>query len=153
MLLVVEGILHGEDSSPGMAVEDEVVEAETAADLFDLFEITRECPERGVVGMVGVVAAQLIVVIHLDAGVGEERFHGFEVLMAEGGGTMQEEHFDGPAAHALRPYLVLAADDGEHADARGPNARRVELVDALRGGLRGLPGCVTVRAWLHCMRR
>jgi len=59
VLLVLEGVVDGEHPSPGMAEENKAVKTEAAANLFDLFGVTRNIPERGIIRDVGVTDAKL----------------------------------------------------------------------------------------------
>jgi hypothetical protein len=70
--------------------------------------------------------AELIVVVHLDAGLGKEGLHGFEVVVRNAGAAVEQQYLDLAAADPLGPDLVFAADNGQHADASGADAGRIE---------------------------
>jgi len=140
VLLIVEGVLDGEDAAPGVAVEDELIEPEAAAHLFDFFGVAGERPEGGVVGLVGVVAAELVVVVDLNACVGQEGLHCFEILVTEAGAAVEQQHFGGTAAEPLGPNLVLALDDRQHTDSCSADTLRIQSVSGRRGVARQLRG-------------
>ncbi len=68
MLWVFQGVFHGEDAAPGVPVEHEVIEPQADTYLLDFLRVALEGPQGRVVRLIGVVAAQLVVVVHLDAG-------------------------------------------------------------------------------------
>lgn len=137
VLLVLQGVFNGEHSTPGLPVEHEVFKAESDPDPFDLFAVAVAGPERGISGAVGVSAAKLVVVEHLDAGLGQERLHGFEVLVGEAGAAVQEQDADGEIVVAtglggcepLGPDFVLSPHDGNHADSCDTDFRRIQRVE------------------------
>ena len=126
MLLVLERVVDSKHAAPGVAIENEVVEAKAAADFFDLFDVAGQGPERGVVRDVGVSAAQLVVVVDLNAGLRQKGLHGFEIAVGKAGTAVEEQNLDGAAADLLGPDFVFAADDRNHADAGDLDAGRVE---------------------------
>src|SRR6185312_15908719 len=68
--------------------------------------------------MIGQPAAELVVVIHLDAGGGEEVLETFEIVVAESRPAMQQQNLDRRMADALGPDMAAAADI-DHARAAG----------------------------------
>src|SRR5215469_1102279 len=78
--------------------------------------------------MVRVVAAELIVVVHLDSSLRQKGFHSLKVLMTETGTSMQQKHFDRTVPHAFGPHLVLSVCYGKHANACGVNAWWIQIV-------------------------
>ena len=60
---MVKGVLDGQNPAPRVAVEDELFEPEAATHLLHFRGEASKSPKRGIVGLVGVVAAELIVVV------------------------------------------------------------------------------------------
>jgi hypothetical protein len=60
---VGQGVLHGQDAAPRLAVEDEVVgtQPQRGPHLLDLVDEAGNLPQRRLVGLVGVVGPQLVV--------------------------------------------------------------------------------------------
>ena len=70
VLLVRQGVLHGQDAAPRLAVEHEVlaVQAQRLADLLHLVDEAVKLPQRRLVGLVAEPGAELVVVVVLDPG-------------------------------------------------------------------------------------
>jgi hypothetical protein len=73
---------------------------------------------------VGVPTAKLVVVVHLNAGVGQERLHRLQITVRHRAPAMQQQHLRLAGPEALGPNLVLAADHRDHENACHTNARR-----------------------------
>jgi hypothetical protein len=66
----MDGILHREQTAPGLAEQHEVglIESESPADLLDLIDEPVSLPQRRVGGMVAAERSELVVVVVLDTG-------------------------------------------------------------------------------------
>ena len=115
--------------------EDELFQTEAAPHLFHFGRVACERPQRGIVGLVGVVAAQLIVVVHLDARLRQEGFKGLEIFVAEAGPAVEQQHLGGAGPKFLGPDFVLAAGHRQHADAGNANAGGIEPIDTRGRGV------------------
>jgi len=89
--------------------------------------------------MVGVAAPELVVINHFDAGLRQERFHRFQVVMGKARAAVQQQDLDRTGADALGPDLVFAAGDRNHPDAGGADAGWVQ---AIRLGHGDGGGCI-----------
>src|SRR5882762_11456602 len=125
---MAKGVLDGQNSAPRVPVENEVLQPEAAPHFLDFRGVPIESPKPGIIGLVGVVAAELVVVVHLDSCLRNDRFEGLEILVAEPRSAVEQKHLDGAEAHLLGPDFVLAADHREHSNAGGADAWRVEAV-------------------------
>jgi hypothetical protein len=52
----------------------------------------------GITGLVGVIAAELIVVVHFDSGLGQEGLEGFEVFVTKSRTAVEKQNLDGCVA-------------------------------------------------------
>ena len=106
VLLVGQGVLHGQDAAPGLAVEDEVagVHAEGLADLLDLADEPVQVPQRRLLGLVAEPGPELVVVVVLDARVRQEAVARLQVLVRGARAAVQQEHLQaGVVADPLGP--------------------------------------------------
>ena len=98
-----QGVLDAEQPAPRLAEQVEVLEAEGDAHLLDLVDEAVEVPQRRVVGLRAVGAAELVVVDDLDAGLRQERVEALEVLVADARPAVQDEQRDVAAADPPGP--------------------------------------------------
>src|SRR5262249_43774912 len=136
--LVLEGVLHCENAAPRVPQEIEIVpvESERLSHLLDLFDESREIPQRRVVWLVAVGGAELIVVVVLDAGGGEIASEALEVLVRGRGPAVQQQNFHaGTVADALRPDAKLAPwrPDGNHPNAAADGIGASAVIQVTHG--------------------
>src|SRR6202045_71014 len=94
-----------------MAEQKEIrrLEPERYPDLFHFVHEARNFPQRRDIRLVGVVGAELIVVVKLDPGLGEVGVAGLEVLVRAARAAMQQQQLDaGIVAEALGPHSERA---------------------------------------------
>ena len=96
--LTVEHVLHGQHAAPRAAEQVQLVETECSADLRQFLDEPVDCPQRDVIGTVGVAAAELVVEDHLAA-VGQ-RLQRLQVVVREAGAAVQAQQRRRAAAFA-----------------------------------------------------
>ena len=108
VLLVFQRIFHAQDPTPGIAQQIEIVfiQAELLPYLFDLFHKTGDGPEAVIVGLIGIMRTQLIVMIKLDIGLREKGIETFEVFMRQRRTAMQQQDLHRAIAKALGPDFI-----------------------------------------------
>jgi hypothetical protein len=72
MLLIVQRIFHRQDAASRVAIQDKLIQTQSATNLLDFAEIAGEGPECPVVRYVGVTHAELVIVVHLDPACGRK---------------------------------------------------------------------------------
>src|SRR5215831_9320876 len=93
---------------PRLAEKDEVVavQPQRLADLLDLVHEPVKLPQRRLVGLVAETRAELVVVVVLHPGRGQEAVAGLQVLVGGSGPAVQQEHPEpGVVADPLHPYV------------------------------------------------
>ena len=70
MLLIVQRIFHRQDAAPRVAIQNKMIQTQSATNLLDFGEITGEGPECRIVRYIGVTDTKLVIVVHLDPGLG-----------------------------------------------------------------------------------
>src|SRR4051812_30992965 len=93
-----------------MAEEIEVIESETAADLFDFVAVARNGPERHIVRVIRVPDAELIVVVELDAVLRQKILEALEVIVRKSGSAVQRQQLHRTVPDAVGPDVVFAVD-------------------------------------------
>lgn len=69
-----------------------------APNLLDFVEIAWKRPQRSILWLIRVIAAKLIVVIHLHPCLRQEGLEGFQIFMTETWAAVKQEHFHRAAA-------------------------------------------------------
>ena len=96
MLLVGERVIGREHAAPGVAVEVEFVEPEMGAQRLELVDEAVGAPERRILGLVGVTAAELVV--EDDAAIrAREALERLQVEAAAAGPAVQEHERASPS--------------------------------------------------------
>ena len=109
VLLVVQGVLGGEQPAPRLAEEDEVggVQPERGTDLLHLVDEAVQLPQGWVTGVVAETRPELVVVVVLHPRRGQVAVAGLQVLMGRPGPAVQEQHLQaGVIADPLHPHPV-----------------------------------------------
>src|SRR5436190_1280344 len=123
MLLVVQGVLDGEEPAPRLAVEDEVVPAqpERDADLVYLIDETVQLPQRRVGGLIAEARAKLVIVVVLDPRRGQVAVAGLQVLVGRPRPAVQQQHPEaGIVADPLHPHPEGAGRRPDRDHSRAP---------------------------------
>jgi hypothetical protein len=68
VLLVLQGVVDRHHAAPRVPVEHEILKTQAAADFLYFLDVAGQRPQGRVVRLIRVIASELIVVVHLDAG-------------------------------------------------------------------------------------
>ena len=118
VLLVVQGVLDGQQPAPRLPVKDKIgpVQPERPTDLLHLVHEAVQVPQRRLLRLVAKTGPELIVVVVLDPRAGQVAVARLQVLVRRPGPAVQEQHpqprvVAGPLdPHPVRPLRRVHAD-------------------------------------------
>ena len=95
VLLVLQGILHGQDTAPGMTQQVKVIfrQPQSSSDLFYFFHKTREIPVCRVIRVIRETATKLVIIYEFNPFLWQEVFEALEVFMRTTRTTIEQQDF------------------------------------------------------------